>query len=285
VVGVPVTGVDPEEYFPRASDCAAGPTSRLLEFTWLWDAAQSNDCDAIVGGNSGSPVFDPDGNVVGIINTTTVAAAPGGECYLGHPCELAVAGAGMVADTSYAIPVDGVAACFTAAGTFDVSACDLEAGAPVVTVAIGAPAQQSPASWQLSIDAAPGAALVAKAGPIGEVDCRDAAGYQPIDPAAFQPQPILQVDDTPPVVEPELSIVEGEDGDFGVEPIFATPELSDYLVKIGPRATVDCADPDGYVRYRRIPLQVAATDVPASVCVIGHDLADNAAPPVRFELD
>lgn len=315
VVGVPVTGVDPEEYFLRASDCSAGTTTRLLEFTWLWDAAQSNDCDAIVGGNSGSPVFDPDGNVVGIINTTTVAAAPGGECYLGHPCELTSASARMVADTSYAIPVDGVAACFTPAGTFDVSTCDLERGAPPVTLAISAPAQQSPASWQLSIQAAAGPgtpALAGKAGPIGQVDCRDAAGYQPIDAATFQPpapsgegfhvacvapldgatvgtdvasHAILQVDDTPPVVEPELSIIEGEDGEYSIEPIFATPELSDYVLKVGPPADTDCADPEGYVRYRRIPIQVPAADVPASVCVIGSDLADNAAPPARFELD
>jgi hypothetical protein len=154
-------------------------------------------------------------------------------------------------------------------------------------------------------------ALAGKAGPVGQVDCREASGYQPIDAAAFQPPApsgegfhvacvaplegatvasgvasfaILQVDDTPPVVEPELSIIEGEDGAFSIEPIFATPELSDYLVKVGPRATVDCADPEGYVRYRRMPIQVPAADVPASACVIGHDLADNAAPAVRFEL-
>jgi hypothetical protein len=313
VVGVPVTGVDPEEYYLRASDCAAGATTRLLEFAWLWDAAQSNDCEAIVGGHSGSPVFDPDGNVVGIVNTTTVAASPGGECYLGHPCELTAGGARMLADTTYAIPVDGVAACFTAAGEFDPALCDLEAAPPPVALTVAVPNQQSPATWQLTIEpAGGGATLVGKAGPVAQIDCRDAAGYVPIDPAAFSPvvpagegfhvacvattiagapdtgsasYAILEVDDTPPVVEPELSIVEADDGSARVEPIFATPELSDYVVKIGPAASTDCADPDGYLRYRRIPFQVTAEDRPAAVCVIGYDLAGNAAPPVRFELD
>lgn len=313
IVGVPVTGVDPDEYYVRASDCAAGHTTRLLEFTWLWDAAQANDCDAIVGGNSGSPVFDPDGDVVGIVNTTTVAASPGGECYLGHPCEVTAAGAAMATATSYAMPVDGVAACFTAGGTFELGSCDLEAAAPPVTVTLSAPVQQSPAAWQVSIEGAAGTIeLAGKAGPIGEVDCREAAGYQPIEPQTFQPAApvgegfhvacvatvsggvpdtasssavILQVDDTPPVEEPELSIIETGDGGFRVEPIFATPELSDFIVKVGRFAATDCADPDGFVRYRRIPIPVAAEELPASVCVIGFDFADNPSPPVRFELD
>ena len=95
---------------------------------------------------------------------------------------------------------------------------------------------------------------------------------------------VLQVDDTPPVVEPDLSAVESDDG-YRVEPIFATPELSDYQVKIGRFSSTDCADPRGYVRYRRIPIEVAVAELPASVCVIGYDLADNASEPARFELD
>jgi hypothetical protein len=158
--------------------------------------------------------------------------------------------------------------------------------------------------------AAPGVA--AQAGPIGTTDCRQHEGYAPTATDTFPALPpggegfylaclapltaagvdtsaasfaVLQVDDTPPVVQPELSILETGEGGFSVEPIFATPELSDFVVKIGRFAATDCADPDGYVRYRRIPLRVAADELPASVCVIGFDLADNPSPPARFELD
>lgn len=323
VVGVPVTGIDPAEWFVRAADCAAGATTRLLEFSWVWDEAQANDCDAIVGGHSGSPVFDASGAVVGIINTTTVGAGPGGECYLGHPCEVTVAGARMVADTSYAIPVDGIAGCFTPLGDFDPTICTIEPAPPAATLSLERPVQQSPASWNASIVAGDGSSeppspganvpigLAGRAGPIGVTDCRDATGYTPTAPdtyavgappaqegffvACLAPlvdgevhtraasYAVLQVDDTPPVVAPELSVIELGD-ERSIEPIFATPELSDYVLKVGTPAGTDCADPEGYVRYRRIPVRVGADERPASVCVIGFDLAENASEPARFEL-
>src|SRR4029078_12320428 len=76
-VGIPVNGIPNAERVLRATGCAAAGTHRLLEWLWVWDAAQANDCPGIVGGSSGSPVFRAGSPLVvaGIINTTTIGAA------------------------------------------------------------------------------------------------------------------------------------------------------------------------------------------------------------------
>lgn len=89
---------------------------------------------------------------------------------------------------------------------------------------------------------------------------------------------VVQVDDTPPVRTPTLSVRKVDSGVL-VEPEFSPPELSDFQLKIGPAASTDCTDSAGYQRYRRVPLPIRTDELPALVCVIGSDLAGNAAPP------
>src|SRR5690606_305117 len=51
----------------------------------------------------------------------------------------------------------------------------------------------------------------------------------------------VEVDNTPPALEPQLSFMSEPFGGLRFEPIFAPPELSDFRVKFGPAAEVDCA--------------------------------------------
>ena len=95
-------------------------------------------------------------------------------------------------------------------------------------------------------------------------------------PAEFATQVRVEVDNTPPALTPELSILRDEFGGLRFEPIFAPPELSDFVVKFGPAGETDCADPEGFLRYRRFPFDVPAEQMPARLCVIGFDSPGNA---------
>ena len=94
----------------------------------------------------------------------------------------------------------------------------------------------------------------------------------------FAASAIVQVDSTPPVRQPELSVNDAGDTLF-VEPIFSVPELSDFVIKFGSPPVTDCADEEGYSRFRRIPVQVAVSELPVTVCVIGSDEAGNEGQP------
>ena len=173
---MPATGLDR----PTSGSCAAGRarpgrTVRLAEFEWLWDAAIANDCTGILGGNSGSPMFaaDDDTVAVGIINTTTIGAAPGGSCSLGQPCEVGPAGAVEVPDRSYAMPLAAWAACW--APSFDIAndGCPAEQP-PVVTVDAPLRAVRPGATWSATIgNGGPDRPTVVKTGPASSTDCRD----------------------------------------------------------------------------------------------------------------
>ena len=86
----------------------------------------------------------------------------------------------------------------------------------------------------------------------------------------------VEVDNTPPALEPQLSFMSEPFGGLRFEPIFAPPELSDFRVKFGPAAEIDCADPEGFQIYRRFPFAIPAEQLPARICVIGFDTPGNA---------
>ena len=156
-----------------------------------------------------------------------------------------------------------------------------------------------------------------KTGAVSRVDCREEAGYS--DPISLEDDDLIgeeipeaegfyylcviagnsptgdetwqrpadptvvfaQIDTTPPVIAPILFVRESE-SDYSVQPIFELPELTDYIWKFGQPATTDCSDLAGYRRYRRIALRVdKSNQIPAKVCVIGYDYADNPTPPLE----
>lgn len=182
VVGIPVVGVDPDEQVLRGDTCTAGATVRLVEWEWLWDSAVATDCAGILGGNSGSPVFaagDP-ATVVAMVNTTTIGAGPGGSCYLGQPCEIGPDETVEVKNATYAMSVDGWAACVAAAFVVDEPGCPVE---PASAIAVDAPvrAAQPGATWSATISAVGDVGdvgdVAVKSGSAASTDCRDATGY------------------------------------------------------------------------------------------------------------
>ncbi len=124
-VGVPVQGLDWDDWVLRRGDCKLGTQHTLLESHWLWFGVWSNDCPGIIQGSSGSPLFTlgADGTpnaIVAMINTTTWGgtAANGGMCSINHPCEVTADGVTMAEKTGYAQSVAGLGKCFDSHGEF-----------------------------------------------------------------------------------------------------------------------------------------------------------------------
>jgi len=157
--------------------------SMILEGPYHWYDYQANDCQGIIGGSSGSPVFSlATGEVLAVVNTVADPLAAFLPCMEDHPCEVGGGAIDYVEGSVYAGGVATLARCFDDGGRFDPSlaACPLDRGVGmqpspgVVEVAAGAP----PTTIDL---AAAGLTDYRYAyGPAGTVDCRDPAGYGPV---------------------------------------------------------------------------------------------------------
>ncbi|MET0578582.1 MAG: trypsin-like peptidase domain-containing protein [Ilumatobacteraceae bacterium] len=322
IVGVPSAGLSADQWLLRESTCTTGATVRLSEFEWLWDQAIPSSCTGILGGSSGSPMFASDGHelsgtatAVGVVNTTTIGAAPGGSCSLGQPCEIGPTGVTEVANRAYAMPLAGWAACWSP--EFDIASADCPAEQPpVVTVDAPRRAVQPGATWNATIaNGGPDRDTLVKSGAVAGTDCRDPAGYgEPVrstgdrryDAAvgdiedlyvlcaaradadgapstADAGYAVMQVDATPPT-EPIALATNVDPSGVRVEPIFAPPEYSSFLVLAGPVGQVDCANLAAYSIYRRIPIVLDADELPAVLCVMGEDEAGNRGAPQPFPL-
>lgn len=314
VVGAPSEGLPPSDAYLREEVCQSERRADLLEFNWHFYDHYVTSCQDIFGGSSGSGLFAAKtATLYGLINTTVEGSSA---CYLGVPCEISAGGGVTVNQTaSYATPVDGLGACFTKDGSFELTpACPLPPTAQLAFDEIPLSANQPPLKWD-AVLAGDLPYYRYKTGAAGVVDCRSADGYSPVISLANQPTitdavaeeegfsllcvlagksealddtwqdpayptvAIVQIDTTPPQLAPQLSIRETPDFiDVGL--IFSPPELSDYLYKFGPKDKTDCAVEDDYIRYRRIPLSIERADGPIRLCVIGFDNANNATPPL-----
>ena len=119
VVGVPVDGVPSDAWVLRGAPCTAGPTSRLVELEWLWDAATSSDCGGILGGSSGSPVFGarrPDRASSASSTRRRSVPAPASRARSGSRARWPPDGTTTTpVDRTYAMPVGSWDDCFTPA--------------------------------------------------------------------------------------------------------------------------------------------------------------------------
>lgn len=307
VAGVPVAGIPADQQFLRGSRCQVGATTDVIEHTWMWVDMRATDCAGILGGSSGSPAFNPAGEAVGMVNTTTIGAPDGHACSLGQPCEVREGGVATEADTTYLLPVDALALCFPD-GRFALGGqCPLEDPAGVVPAAAEVRVAKPGTQVELALGpGAPGNVLVSdKSGSPADVDCADVDGWSPPRPvddwtltvtlpdsdawvlvcvgSPSQPTPVLIESDgtAPDPGDIELTQVAGE-GVVRVEPVLDPPDQSQFLWASGPSGSIACATAEGYTQYRGIPAFIEADDLPATVCVVAIDEAGNRSIPATF---
>ena len=185
VAGVPVQGIAPNQQYLRGSRCQVEGPSDVIEGGWLWHESQASDCEGILGGSWGSPVFNPAGEAVGMVNTTTIGSEQGEGCASGLPCQVSADGAVSVNEgASYMVPVADLAACFPQ-GRFALGGqCPLEDPASVVPARAVAAVSTPGSTVEVQLDGgvperiASAADIEVKHGPVGTVDCRAPQGWQ-----------------------------------------------------------------------------------------------------------
>ncbi len=184
IAGVPVEGIDPNQQYLRGSRCQAGETSDLLEDVMLGRAAQSSQCTGILDGSQGSPVFNPAGEAVAMVTTTTIGATQQTACALGLPCQVADDGGISVKEnTTYMLPVAALAGCFPKGAFALGGGCALEDPASVLPArAVTAVARPgSTVEIRLEGELPEGftstAAIAVKQGTLGTVDCTAPEGW------------------------------------------------------------------------------------------------------------
>ncbi len=193
VAGVPVEGIEPNQQFLRGSRCQVGTTSDVLEDGLLGHDAQASDCAGILGGSAGSPVFNPAGEAVAMVTTTTIGATQETACALGLPCQVGDdGGISVEEDTNYMLPVAALAACFPG-GAFTLGGdCTLEDPASVVSARAVAPVAKPGSTVQVRLEGELPAAfastddLEVKQGGLGTVDCAAPEGWLGAAEAAAQ---------------------------------------------------------------------------------------------------
>lgn len=202
VVGAPVLGADAAGSFLRRATCTAGDTVDLIEGPWHSWGSVRTDCSDMVAGASGSPLLDRrSGEVVGVMDTSTLRTAAKPPCSAGVPCERGPDGVARRPNTSYAQPVLDLGACFDGRGSFLVErdTCPLDPAVAVVFRDRAADPSRSDgdlgtrppvdgATWDLRVRADGDYAFYRfKTGRAEETDCTDAAGYGDIRDLAATP--------------------------------------------------------------------------------------------------
>jgi hypothetical protein len=193
IAGVPVEGIEANQQFLRGSRCQVGTTSDVLEDGLLGRDAQASDCAGILAGSAGSPVFNPSGEAVAMVVTTTIGATQKSACALGLPCQVADdGGISVKEDTSYMLPVAALAACFPGGGFRLGGECALEEPASVVparaATSVAKPGGTVPIrlEGELPEGFASTDDLEVKQGKLGTVDCAGPEGWLGAAEAAAQ---------------------------------------------------------------------------------------------------
>lgn len=312
VAGVPVAGIPADQRFVRVAKCRLGDTVAVLEGPWLFSDAHATDCAGIRTGSAGSPALDPAGQAVGMIVSTTLGRAErSADCPVDSPCAVTGTNVDARADTSYVVPVAGLAECFPGGRFQRTGDCPFENPATVVAATPARRSAQpggqirvqlsSTAKTKLPADASPGK-VARKVGELPATDCHATAGWsKAVAPADWrltvtmpeaanwvmacvgrpgQPTPvIMRSDNTAPDAGPLELITEAQRGGVSVR----LAELPDDVALVwwtsGPAGT-DCAAAEGFTKYRGKAALIPADDLPAVVCLVAQDAAGNRSPPV-----
>jgi hypothetical protein len=135
VVGAPLTGAADTSFLRLAACPLESRANLVIEFVWHWFDYARNRCADIAPGSSGSAVISRrTGRLLGLMNTTTIGAAPDSDCFIDHPCGPVPGDVARRPDTSYLTPLVRVDRCFDRSGRFDVAGagCPLDPGLQVV---------------------------------------------------------------------------------------------------------------------------------------------------------
>ena len=135
-------------------------------------------------GPQGSPVFNPAGEAVAMVTTTTIGATEETACALGLPCQVSDDGGISVKEnTNYMLPVAALAGCF-ANGTFTLGGdCALEDPASVLPARAVASVAKPGSTVEIQLEGelpegfSSTAAIEVKQGKFGTVDCRAPEGW------------------------------------------------------------------------------------------------------------
>lgn len=130
-------------------------------------------------------MFNPAGEAVGMVNTTTIGSEQVTGCAPGRPCQVSADGVVSVNEgASYLVPVVDLAACF-AQGRFTLGGqCPLEDPATVLPAKAVAAVSPPGSTVEIQLDGglpegiASTADIEVKQGPVGTVDCRAPQGWQ-----------------------------------------------------------------------------------------------------------
>lgn len=185
VAGVPVQDIAGDQRYVRASRCVVGATVDVVEGPWVFSDARATDCTGIRGGSTGSPIFDPAGNAVGMVVSTTIAAQTPDACGVGAPCEIGADQVTSRPNTTYVLPVAGLSQCWASGQLALGEQCPLEDPAGVVAATPAEPAAAPGTSVPVEVDrnADGPARIAAKQGALGAVDCAEPADWSDPVPA------------------------------------------------------------------------------------------------------
>lgn len=290
----------------QLSYCKQGYKVDVVEKNWHWNGVDNNNCQGISSGSSGSPVFNVNREVIGVINTTNVGSV-GQTCYSGNPCEVGPRGALIEADLNYMIPTHQLQSCFDEEGDFNINNQNCSLPKPTAIRINDYPfifsgRNSANKQWKFNLETTLSEIRVKKIQLNSLYDnCKNIAGYSdPIKVSSFHPKdeelPILAegvhqyciipgdaktannpevvqiiIDNTPPTLRPYVDISAFLE-DLRINPIFMVPEYDDYYVAFGPLGNIDCSNAH-YSHYRRLPF--LTENVPTKMCVYGFDAAQN----------
>jgi hypothetical protein len=115
VAGVPVDTITADQQYLRATRCAVGEAVEVAEQDWRWGQRMASDCQGMLGGSLGSPAFNPAGDVVAMVSTTSIGSDAGTQCADGAPCQVVDGDPTFVADTTYLTSLNELGSCFSGA--------------------------------------------------------------------------------------------------------------------------------------------------------------------------
>jgi hypothetical protein len=183
LAGVPVLGIPSDQRYVRATRCTVGATVDLVEGPWLFSDARATDCTGVLGGSTGSPVFNPAGQAVGMVTSTTIGAVNPVACGVGTPCEVGAGTVTSAADTTYVLPLAGLAACWQNGELTLSGPCPLEDPEGVAAAIPQATAAAPGSTVDVSLDDAGPAYIADKQGTLGSLDCAAPQGWSHAVPA------------------------------------------------------------------------------------------------------